>query len=275
MEKAKLYEQSQKYKAYLERTNPRENNIIVFKQSLDDFNYRTIKQDQLNTVHSVILEPIIRADKKKPKSKPRSSSKPRPKSKLKPKLPTLEVIKEKQKRAIKSRERHVKREIIKNARSVSRQDNDNIRSLQVTGQRVFKKKMTTPKINKEPIVEESKMEQNALKTKLILPSIVPRSLRSFSKKPKAAEKIDKIYLFGTDDSSSGKHVKKCMSFRTVWKEELTDKRYNIRFYWALKNLCYDKSLPSNCILNRMEAVQAVSNKLNMFFNMLIYCEVPF
>ena len=84
----------------------------------------------------------------------------------------------------------------------------------------------------------------------------------------------KIYSFGNDPST----IKKCFEYRINWKsEDNREEGDQLSFIWApistqinYYKLAYE--LRNGIMVNHFECHNEITNKLNMFRNMMIYCE---
>ena len=84
----------------------------------------------------------------------------------------------------------------------------------------------------------------------------------------------KIFSYGNDSST----IKKCLEHRINWKsEENKEEGDSTSFIWApissqinFYNLAYE--LRNDIMVNHFECHNEITNKLNMFRNMMIYCE---
>ncbi len=84
----------------------------------------------------------------------------------------------------------------------------------------------------------------------------------------------KIFSYGNDSST----IKKCLEHRINWKsEENKEEGDSTSFIWApissqinFYNLAYE--LRNDIMVNHFEYHNEITNKLNMFRNMMIYCE---
>ena len=123
-------------------------------------------------------------------------------------------------------------------------------------------------ISKMPSITPNKKSLEIKKTEIIK-----------EEKEKVNDKKDKkfyykIYSYGNDSST----IKKCFEHRINWEsEEEKDEDDQISFIWAhistqinYYNISYE--FKNNIMVNHFEFHNELTNKLNMFSNMMIYCE---
>ena len=99
-------------------------------------------------------------------------------------------------------------------------------------------------------------------------------INALNTQPKQKVFFYKIHSFGNDSST----IKKCLEYRINWKsEETKDEGDKTSFIWApistqinYYKLAYE--LKNEIMVNHFEYHNEITNKLNMFRNMMIYCE---
>ena len=129
----------------------------------------------------------------------------------------------------------------------------------------------------------------ASERKKIIPSILSKNTEDLfitkNKESIKEEKVDKeeekekkyyykIHSYGNDSST----IKKCFMHRINWRpEEKKEEQDKFSFIWApissqidFYDLSYE--LRNNIMVNHFEFHNEITNKLNMFSNMMIYCE---
>jgi hypothetical protein len=88
---------------------------------------------------------------------------------------------------------------------------------------------------------------------------------------------DKIYYYSIIPGNNSELVKNCFSHRVNWKESLPAIINLASFRWQQNNhgvdfSLYDKLSPHKQMFNHFEYHKQISNKLNLFINMMKYCE---
>ena len=128
---------------------------------------------------------------------------------------------------------------------------------------------TNIKISHKDNINISKIQKFNLKKSEEFPAIETQKV---PQKPKLL--FYKIYTYGNDSST----IKKCFEYRINWKSEKNrEEGDKISFIWApistqinFYNLSYE--LRNDIMVNHFEYHNEISNKLNMFRNMMIFCE---
>ena len=142
------------------------------------------------------------------------------------------------------------------------------RNLSIKEKQNFSNRANT-KYSNNDIVKNSKIKKISLKKNEELPEInTPKT------PPKQKIYYYKIFNYGNDSST----IKKCFEYRINWKSEKEkEEKDKISFIWApmacqinFYNLAYE--LRNEIMVNHFEYHNEISNKLNMFKNMMIFCE---
>ena len=144
--------------------------------------------------------------------------------------------------------------------------NRNSKDKEVKGMKNLDKNKTSIKLTNQDTNRSYKIKQFLFQKTEELPVLNPQQ--------KQKTYFYKIYSFGNDPST----IKKCFEYRINWKsEDNREEGDQLSFIWApistqinYYKLAYE--LRNGIMVNHFECHNEITNKLNMFRNMMIYCE---
>ena len=144
--------------------------------------------------------------------------------------------------------------------------NRNSKDKEVKGMKNLDKNKTSIKLTNQDTNRSYKIKQFLFQKTEEFPVLNPQQ--------KQKTYFYKIYSFGNDPST----IKKCFEYRINWKsEDNREEGDQLSFIWApistqinYYKLAYE--LRNGIMVNHFECHNEITNKLNMFRNMMIYCE---